>query len=251
MKKLIAITTDFGDNFSSAQLRAVLASLGFTGEIIENHAVSPFSILEGAFQILILSKFTPSKTIHLGVVDPGVGSSRKGIIIKTKNYYFVGPDNGLLYPAAANDGIISAYQIEESKINGEISNTFHGRDIFIKIAAYLARGKTPENLEAIKISPQDIEKVKFKKGQVLHIDHYGNVKVHWDETVVPGQILRITNENKNLNVPVVKTFSDVARHKPLALLGSSQTLELAINWGSAGRWLKRKVGDIISIDTRC
>ena len=249
MRKLIAITTDFGDNFASAQLRAVLASLDFTGEIIENHSVTPYSILEGAFQILTLSKFTPRQTIHLGVVDPGVGTDRKGIIIKTNNYHFVGPDNGLLYPAAVNDGIISVYQIQESKINGKISNTFHGRDIFIRVAAYLARGKTVENLEAIAIGVQDIEKIGFKKGQVLHIDHYGNIKIHWVEDVVPGQMLCITKEGKDINIPVVKTFSEVSPKEPFAFLGSSDTLELAVNLGNAQRWFEAKVGDIISINS--
>lgn len=248
MKKIIAITTDFGDNFASAQLRAVLASFDFTGEIIENHSVTPYSILEGAFQILTLSKFTPRQTIHLGVVDPGVGSDRKGIIIKTNNYYFVGPDNGLLYPAAANDGIISVYQIQESKINGKISNTFHGRDIFIKIAASLAKGKTVKDIEAIEMDVQNIERIKFKKGQVLHIDRYGNIKIHWAEDIMPGQVLCITKEDKDINIPVVKTFSDVSPTKPLALLGSSDTLELAINLDNIQHWLGAKVGDIISIN---
>jgi len=248
MKNTIAITTDFGDNFASAQIRAVLASLGFSGNIIENHSVTAYSIIEGAFQILTLSKFTPPGAIHLGVVDPGVGSDRKGLIIKTNNYYFVGPDNGLLFPAATNDKIKSVYQIQESKINGKISNTFHGRDIFVKIAANLAKGKTPENLEVKKITPQIISKIEFKNGQVLHIDHYGNVKVYCEENFNIGQILRIINSEGVLNIPIVKTFSDVLPAKPLALLGSSDTLELAVNMGNIQHLLGVKIGDIIRLE---
>ena len=104
-KNLITLTTDLGDQFAVAQLHVVLARDGFDGRVIENHSVTPFSILEGAFEIDALSRFTPVGTIHVGVVDPDVGSDRRGVVIRTKKSWFVGPDNGLLYPTAVHDEI--------------------------------------------------------------------------------------------------------------------------------------------------
>lgn len=248
MKNLIAITTDFGDDFASAQLRAILSSLHYTGQLIENHGVRPYSILEGAFQILTLSKFTPSNTVHVGVVDPGVGSDRKGIVIKTDKFYFVGPNNGILFPAAYKNRIISVWQLQELKISKEISNTFHGRDVFIKVAAYLAKGKHPESFGSLRGPISIIEKIDFKAGQVLHIDSYGNIKVHWPRKINIGEKLLIKIGNRRLIFSIVTTFSDVQPGKPLALLGSSNTLELAVNLGSAEKLFKTQVGNLINIE---
>ena len=148
MKNIITITTDFGDQFAAAQLHAIIATYNFDGNIIENHSITPFSIEEGAFEIWQLSKFTPENTVHLGVVDPGVGSSRWGIIIKTKKGWYVGPDNGLLYPAATRDGITQVWKIKEESF-GDISNTFHGRDVFVKAAVLLSQGKKPQDFECV------------------------------------------------------------------------------------------------------
>lgn len=247
MKNLIVITTDFGDSFASAQLRAILSSLQYAGEVIENHGVRPYSILEGAFQILALSKFTPPNSIHVGVVDPGVGSERKGIVIKTDKFYFVGPNNGILFPAANKNHIVSVWQLQEFEISKEISNTFHGRDVFIKVAAYLAKGKHPESFGALRASQSIIEKIAFKTGQVLHVDSYGNIKVHWPRKIHIGEKLLVKIGRCRQILPIVKTFSDVQPGKPLALLGSSNTLELAVNLGSAKTLFEVEVGSLINI----
>lgn len=227
MQKPITITTDLGDGFATAQLEAVVVSLGFAGRLIENHNVEPFSILEGAYGIWQLAKFCPKGTVHLGVVDPGVGSERAGIIIKTKKAWFVGPDNGLLYPAAAADGIEEVWRIDEGQF-GQVANTFHGRDVFVKVAVELAQGRRPEGFGC---KPNgDIQTLEFVEGQVLHIDHYGNAKI-WGK--------------KTFGLPIVKTFSDVPEGKPLVLNGSSELLELAVNCGSAEERFGLKLGQII------
>ncbi len=248
MNKLITITSDFGDQFASAQLRAIIASLGFKGDVIENHSVSPFSIEEGAFELLVLTKFSPKDSIHVGVVDPEVGSNRKGIIIKTKKSWFVGPDNGLLCKAATSEGVETAWQLQEAKISKKFSNTFHGRDIFVKAAVYIAKGKQPEEFGSLKIDPQTLRKILFKTGQVLHVDHYGNIKIHWVSKIKLGQKLTVRTKKGYLEIPFTKTFSDVPPGKPLAFLGSSETLELAVNLGKADRFLSVKLGDVLLID---
>lgn len=247
MKKLITITTDFGDSFAAAQLKAVIANLGFDGTVIENHDVAAYSIIEGAFRIAILAEYAPANSIHLGIVDPGVGSKCHSIIIQTKSAYFIGPDNGLLYPAAKNSIIQKVWRIQESKISTSVSHTFHGRDVFIKAAIYVAQNKNPENFGCLELDKKELVKISFEAGRVLHIDRYGNIKIFWPENIIPGEKLVIINKDAKFELPVVKTFSDVPFGKPLALLGSSGTLELAINLGDASRIYQIKTDDRLKI----
>lgn len=227
MKPIITITTDFGDQFAASQLKAVVCSLGFTGQIIENHDVSSFSITEGAYGIWQLSKYCPQNTIHVGIVDPGVGSERNGIVIKTKNFWFIGPDNGLLWKAAHQNKILQSWKIDENNF-GSVSTTFHGRDVFVKVAVLLSGNKRPEDFGCRPI--RNIKKLEFKNGQVLHIDDYGNAKIFGNNT---------------FGLPIVKTFSDVQPGQPLILNGSSDLLELAINLGSAKDYYGIKLGQVI------
>ena len=222
---VITLSTDFGDGFATSQLKAVVIGLGYEGQLIENHYVKPFSIVEGAYGIWQLAKLCPVGTVHVGVVDPGVGSGRAGIVIKTKNCWFVGPDNGLLWPAAALDGIRSVWKIEEGEF-GEIANTFHGRDVFIKQAVYLAQEGRPRGKRV-----DHVERLEFKEGQVVHIDTYGNAKI-WGK--------------KTFGLPIVKTFSDVSEGEPLLLNGSSDLLELAVNCGSAEARFGLKLGQVLN-----
>jgi S-adenosylmethionine hydrolase len=246
--KTITATTDFGDQFAIAQLQAVIADLGFTGKLIENHSVKQFSIIEGAFQISILSRYVPKQTVHLGVVDPGVGSCRRGIVLRTKKGWFVGPDNGLLYPAAKEQGILNAWSLKESYFGKQISNTFHGRDVFVKVAVYLAQEKKPENFGCSQINSNSLVKLKFRKGQVLHIDNFGNIKIYWPRRVKNNGLLSVKTKRKVFSVPIVKTFTDVSTKKPLALLGSSGTLELAVNLGNAQRKFGVEIGEILEMN---
>lgn len=247
MNTLITITTDFGDQFASAQLKAVIASLDFNGQIIENHSVSPFSIVEGAFEIGLLAYYSPKNSVHIGVVDPSVGSTRQGIIIKTKKSWFVGPDNGLLYQAAIQEHIINVWKIEESKISSKFSNTFHGRDIFIKVAVFIAKGKSVDTFVHSKINPKTLVTSYFKPGQVLHIDYYGNIKIYWKEPIKFGEKLIIKANKKSFTIPIVKTFADVAPGTPLAYMGSSNILEIAVNLGRADKHFKFKIGQLLHV----
>lgn len=247
MSRLITITTDFGDQLAAAQLKAVLADQGFNGQVIENHSITPFSISEGAFSLALLSKFCPKRTVHVGIVDPGVGSNRRGIIIKTDKSWFVGPDNGLLFQAAANEEIRSVWKINEPSISDNISPTFHGRDVFIKVAGYITLGKKPEDFGSISVSNNSLVKSSYKNGQVLHVDSYGNIKLYCSEDLNSHKKLVIKTGKNTFTVPFVKTFSDVSKGKPLAFLGSSQTLELAVNFKRADTFFGVKQGDILKI----
>ena len=226
MNNIITITTDFGDQFATSQLKAVIYSLGFTGHLIENHDVEPYSVLEGAYGIWQLAKYCPTGTIHVGIVDPGVGSDRAGIVIKTKKFWFIGPDNGLLWKAVSSD-IDAIWQINEDYF-GQVSNTFHGRDVFAKAAVLLSQGKSPNQFGSKPV--KQIQELDFKQGQILHLDNYGNAKIFG---------------NKTFGLPIVKTFSDVPPNQPLILRGSSDLLELAVNLSSAKDKYGLKLGQVI------
>ena len=229
MKKTLTITTDLNDGFAISQLHAVLVDHTFNGGVIENHDVKSFSIIEGAYGIWQLIKYCPNNTVNLGIVDPGVGGSRYGIVIKTKNFWFVGPNNGLFYPAAKTNEIEAVWKIDESYF-GKVSNTFHGRDVFIKTAILLAKNKKPDQFGCKKIHKKSLVQLNFKNGQIVHIDAYGNLKV-WGR--------------RTFNLPLVKTFSDVETGKPLVLSGSSDILEIAINQSSAEKHFGVKLDQVL------
>jgi S-adenosylmethionine hydrolase len=243
---IITLTCDFGDRFAVGQLESVINTINPRAKfLLASKEVSPFSIVEGAFIIEKFIQFTAPNSIHIGVIDPGVGSDRIGIVVKTKNHYFVGPNNGLFYPAASKDGIEKVYKINEEKI-GSLSNTFHGRDIFAKAAAYLTTDKLKEDY-LDEIAEERFIKLEYKPNQVVHIDPYGNIKLNNPADYLPGDILEIEINGTTYEVPFVKTFADVPQGAPLTYWGSHQVLELALNLDNAAQKLNIKVEDVLSI----
>lgn len=247
--KLITLTCDFGDTFACAQLEAVIDSINPQAKfLLASNQITPFSIIEGAFTLEKFYPLTPEGSIHIGVVDPGVGSARRGIIIKTKNYYFIGPDNGLLYPASQMDGIKEVYMINESTL-GNLSNTFHGRDVFAKVAALISKGQKLSTLGS-QIDSNEIVKLDFKKDQVVHIDPYGNIKLSTPlNGHKKGDQLKVKIKKKTVSIPFVKTFADVKPGQFLVYHGSHQTLEIAQNLGSANAKLRLVPGDVVEISS--
>lgn len=228
-KSTLIIVTDYGDQFAAAQVKAVALAEGFDGNWVENHSVTPFSVVEGAFQIKTISKYSPAGAVIVGVVDPGVGSSRKGLVIKTKREWLVGPDNGLLYQAARASGIEKAWEINERYFGKNVPKTFHGRDVFVKCEVLLTQGLRPDDIGCKQI--RRIRRLEFKQGQVVHIDAFGNVKVHANK------------KPKN----IASTFSDVAVGEPVVYWGSSDTLELAVNQGRGDDYFGVKLEEVIDI----
>lgn len=249
VKPVITLISDFGDDFAKAQLAIVINTINPQSKfIVASNEVKPFSILEGAFLLLKFYQFTPHDSIHIVVVDPGVGSLRKGLIIKSKNYWFIGPDNGVLYPASSQDEITHVYSIDYNKLGFIPSNTFHGRDVFAKVAGLISLGHSPSEF-ANEVPKDSIKLLAFKKYQVLHIDSYGNVKLSSDTKFNIGEKLRVTLPNgKTISLQYCKTFSDVSKGELLLYFGSHQTLELARNFGSAAKELDVKIGDELKIE---
>lgn len=242
-KGIITLTSDFGDRFAEAQVEMVVHAvnpnakfLALTGE------VTPFSILEGAFLLSRSYRFSPRGSVHMAVVDPGVGSERRGIAVKTVNNWFVGPDNGVLYPAATKDGIEAVFVLDEGRLSTTGLNTFHGRDVFAPAAARILQGESISGFARL-VDPKSITPFDLEPNFVGHVDRYGNVKTtNSPEGLKFGDELWIDLVTGRIKIPFCKTFADVPKGALLAYRGSHDTLELAKNLGSAAKALQIEVG---------
>jgi len=253
-KPIITLTTDFGnDAFAIAQIKAVIYGISPQTNVIECASnVASFNLIEGAFILSEISQYF-SWAIHVGVVDPGVGSARKPLIIETKRGFFVGPDNGLLIPAAKKSDLIRVYEIDPGALGKvKISNTFHGRDVFSRVAALLSKGIPAKNLSKCEI--KEWHDLEILPNQIVFIDPYGNIKINNSAEYRLGQKLKFRLSGKDNSdcwqgeAAFCRTFSDVGRGDYLFYLGSNWNLELAVNFGSAAQVLDAQVGDIIEIE---
>ena len=208
------------------------------------HSIPPADILSGAFAIYSTAHLFPDGTVHVGVVDPGVGTDRRAIVIEVAGQYLVGPDNGLLIPAARRMGDFTTYQITNTEPLEEISRTFHGRDIFAPIGAHLSAGMAIEDIGKVIDDPVEPDnwKVVAEKdrisGTVLYIDHFGNII-----TSIPQQIAReFAGHGEKMRafgktMPFVGTYADVEQGDLLALVASHGFLEISVNRGNAAEIL--------------
>ena len=265
-RKIITILTDFGtkDNYV-AIMKGVMLNICEDVLFVDiSHDVSKFNILEGAFLLSTSFNYFPKDTVHLVVIDPGVGTSRKPIAILTRNYIFVGPDNGVLLPAAESDGIIEARLIENSDffLKGGASYTFHGRDIFAPIAAYIACnkkffskvGRTVPLEELVKppICHPKADKGRIE-GSVFHIDSFGNIITNIPSTLLGnlnelyGKKLTVKINKKTLKLPFVQSFGYVTEGSFLALIDSYGLFEISLNKGNAAKKLNVNTGNSVTI----
>jgi S-adenosylmethionine hydrolase len=258
--KIITFLTDFGQRDSYvAQMKGVASSLTDAHLIDITHEISPHAIREGAFTLRAVVPFYPIGTVHVAVVDPGVGTTRRGLIVTTKEHIFVGPDNGLLMPAAHLQGDIAVYEISNPRyMLPSVSSTFHGRDIFTPVAAHIIRGvpfndfgpKITDAVDLTVIQPTTTdEKIA---GKVIHIDRFGNIITNVDES----SISRVANFDQNLRIslgatqkklPFVRSYGHVQKGEALATIGSYRYLEISINQGNAAEQLHVSLDDDIDV----
>jgi len=256
-KKIITLLTDFGtkDGYIGA-VKGVIKRINPQAEIVDiTHDVDSYDVLGAAFALNNFHRYFPKGTIHLTVVDPGVGSLRQPILIRTKDFFFVGPDNGIFSFIYQGEDLTDIIVISNRKyFLAELSSTFHARDIFAPVAAYLSLGiETGEFGSAAKecmklIIPQPESKGKSLQGEIIHIDRFGNLI-----TNVTAGLLK---KKKNAEIVVGKrrikgisrSYFEIKEKRLGALIGSSGFLELAVNQGSAQKLLKAKIGDPVRIN---
>jgi S-adenosylmethionine hydrolase len=254
---IISLLSDFGQKDPYvAEMKAVILSINSQARIIDiTHDIEKFCIRIGAYVLASAAPYFPSNTVHLAVVDPGVGTKRRPIIVQTNRSIYVGPDNGLLMLAAHKEKINNVYCIDNPRFMlSEVSKTFHGRDIFAPAAAHLATEINPSDLgPAIHdyVFPEYAEphiKRGELVGEVLSIDDFGNIISNISAKDLEksgfheGDSFTVALGCKTLNLHFCSAYGDVPIGAPLTLIGGSNFLEAAINQGSASAVFKAKVG---------
>lgn len=249
----IVFMTDFGTaNDAVAICKAVILGIAPAARIMDiTHQVTPFSIADGARFLEGVTPYYPSGTVFLVVVDPGVGTARKAVIVKSKKgEYFVLPDNGLITPVIDRDGLDGAREITNTSwmIGENVSSTFHGRDIFSPAAAHLAAGwdwtqaGPPVNKLVRWTPPAATVDENGASGEVIALDDpFGNLitNVAADDFqklgYAVGDQVTLTIDRKLYTFPFEKTFMGVAIGQPLVYIDSRGRLAIAINRGDASK----------------
>jgi len=262
-RKVITLLTDFGvQDYFVASMKGVILTINPEAVIVDiTHDIPPQDVFKAALTLWACYKYFPPGAIHIVVVDPGVGTERKPLIIQTRNYFFVGPDNGVLSVAAEDDGVVRVFEIDVSKLRGRerVSYTFHGRDIFAPAAAYLSLGVPPEeigkpidNYVRLRLEkPKRISDRTFEC-QIVYIDRFGNVytSVREEHLRELGQISKVKVElpdGRMVEMPFCKSYGYVQPGREVALINSEGFLELAVNFGNFSEKYGVKVLDKVII----
>ena len=236
-------------------MKGVILRLAARVRLVDlTHEIAAGDIRAGAFALAASYSFFPRKAIHVAVVDPGVGTSRRAVAVQTADYFFVGPDNGVLSAALARERVVAVHRLENPRYwLPEISATFHGRDVFAPVAAHLSLGIAIRNF-----GPQAKDYVRLDwpnprvgagriQGEVLYVDRFGNAI-----TNIPKKILDALREpgvfvGRKRVCSLAPSYQSVPAGRALAVVGSSGFLEIAINGGNAAKTLKLKAGTCIEI----
>lgn len=247
----IALLTDFGtkDYFVGA-MKGVILSINSEAKIIDiTHEIKPQNILSAGFVLASCYQNFPQKTIFVSVIDPGVGSERRAILVETENYCFIAPDNGLLSLVLGNQSNYQVFELTNPQFfNHPVSNTFHGRDIFAPVAAWLSKGIEPNEFGAEikdfivnkslipeKISDKEIE------GQIIYIDKFGNLVTNLrKENISENFILEVNGKliSKHQNFYAEAEISEL-----FTIFGSAGYLEIVSYFNSAENLLNVKIGE--------
>ncbi len=243
---IVTLLTDFGldDAYVGAMKGAILAVHPKTTLVDLTHGVRPFAVLQGAFLLDSAWRSFPVGTVHVAVVDPGVGSDRKAIAFKAADHFFVGPDNGLftflIEPISETVALATP---------PEAAPTFHGRDVFGPVAARLAAGTalpalgTARHQEPLRLPDAWASKVgEAWRAQVLHSDHFGNVI-----TNLPIRALARIKVINGAPVRTVETYEEAHPNELVALVGSSGRIEFALREGSAATRLHTAPGETLLV----
>jgi S-adenosylmethionine hydrolase len=264
VKRIIALITDYGyrDPYVGV-VKGVIKSINPDVEIVDlTHGIERHNVLEAAVMLAVSAGYFPPGTIFVVVVDPGVGSARKAIVIETPRYVLIGPDNGCLTLLAEKEGVKRVIDISSTKYRLPlVSSTFHGRDIFAPVAAWISRGVPLEDLGEL-ISYNSIVKLSIEKprvdtvnrsirGQVLYIDVFGNIMTNitneeiYKLNLQLGTKLVVQVESRSAVCTYETTFSKVPVGDYVCYLNSWGYFEVAVNMGNAAEKLGVKKGDVV------
>ena len=257
---IITLTTDFGtSDHLVGSMKGVILNINPAARIVDvNHGVAPYDILDGALSIANTYRYFPPRTIHVVVVDPGVGTQRRPLLVSAEKQYFVAPDNGVLSLIYERESCTVRHITAEHYFLNPISPTFHGRDIFAPTAAWLSKAFQTEAFgeeitDYVRFTmPKPKTAGQIVKGVVLRIDAFGNLMTNLTiehvplEAVESGDV-KLTVGGKEIR-KLVSTFALGSAGEPVAVFGSAGFLEVAVNRGNAARTLGANRGAEVALD---
>jgi S-adenosylmethionine hydrolase len=256
---IITLLTDFGlkDHYVGT-MKGVISAIAPLARLIDiSHEIPPFSVHEGAYALAQSAPFFPAGTVHLVVVDPGVGTERRAILAEANNQLFVAPDNGVLTLVLRATGYQGRELTNQSLWRPSPSSTFHGRDIFAPVAAALAGGKArPEDVGPViqdlvllpNLAPVCTND-QIWRGVVLSVDRFGNVITNFPTSTLLGGVQKgfLLRAGTRQITRVCKTFGSASAGELFVYAGSSGYLEIGINQASAAATLDVHAGEAIEL----
>jgi S-adenosylmethionine hydrolase len=251
---IVTLTTDFGTRSSYVgSLRGALLSVSRDLVLADlSHDVPRFEAMEAALVLRGAAPAFPPGTVHLAVVDPGVGGPRRAIVLESGGHFFVGPDNGIFTPFLGNAGITI---LDPARVSPRpVSPTFHGRDLFAPAAAAIALGAAPGSLgtpgtDPVRLDwPEPRATASGIEGVVLHVDDFGNAVTNVPESMLPESRARLRARIAGAATAAwVRTYADAPDGTLVALVGSGGLLEIAVCRGSAADRLDVEPGEPVTL----
>ncbi len=248
---VVTLTTDFGSGYYVGEMKGVIKKVNPDADVVDvTHGVSRHNILEGAFILSRAWRYFPKNTVHVGVVDPGVGGERKALAVETTDCFFVGPDNGLLRWALKDQDVtrmicLDTVTVKERAGLEGVSSTFHGRDVFAPAAALIAKGV---DVDTVGERVREVEPLDVGEDKVVHVDGFGNIVTTVARAVEPGMELKVVHGGERYDAVCATTFCDADEGELIVLYGSHGLLEVDVNHGDAGKLLGAKPGDEIRVE---
>jgi S-adenosyl-L-methionine hydrolase (adenosine-forming) len=260
-RPIITLTTDYGTNdHLVGAMKGVILNINPEVNIVDNtHGVLAHDILDGALAIGQAFSYYPPKTVHVVVVDPGVGSARRPILVAADQHYFVAPDNGVLSAVYDHTDALHVWNLtSEHYFRAPVSSTFHGRDIFAPVAAWLTKswqtsafGEPLTDFVRFAL-PKPKADGKMIKAVILQVDRFGNLVTNLTAENTPALFaadakFKIAAGNGSVT-KIVQTFSNGPSGEPVGIIGSSGYLEISVNKGSAAKSLGALRGGEVTVE---
>lgn len=258
---IITLTTDFGiDDIYVGVMKGVMLSINPACAIVDiTHAVAPQDIAAGALALESACPYFPAGAIHVAIVDPGVGGSRRALVAETERSLFVGPDNGIFSFALSTPGLKAVYELTaKDYFLPDVSATFHGRDIFAPVAAYLSKGMQPERMgrriDDPVILPQAVPVMReagILEGCIVHIDRFGNLITNVSRDMLTGFVreARIRAACKGSSITkILPSYAAAQEGELFCVIGSSGCLEISLKNSSAAACIGACRGDSIVLN---
>jgi S-adenosylmethionine hydrolase len=256
---IVTLTTDFGASEYVAAMKGVLLGMNKDVRIVDvRHDIAPGHVAEGAFALYAAAPHFPF-AVHVGVVDPGVGTSRRGVAVVCEGAIFVGPDNGLLMPAARRMGIKDVRELSNPAFwRHPVHPTFHGRDVFAPVAAHLTTGAKVADLGPSIRDPVDLDFGTAEATEdgfgadVIYVDRFGNLvtnvpradaEARWSY----GVAVRVEAGRHTFTAPFLRTYAMAGRGALLLTIGGHGLLEIAVNGGNAAQLTGLRLPDRVRL----